>query len=359
MTSSHPAHSVDCTRPIPLRPDNFTPLTRTPWAGTAIARLYKEHLVPEAQGKKIGESWEFSCDPIFPSRLAGLNIDLRELMQERAVDVLGAESAHCEILIKLLNPDEPLSLQVHPSDDDVDLRPGECGKPESWYVLNAEPGAGIYLGFNQAVSREELRRALLDGDRAKELLQFVPVRPGDYFEIEPGVPHCVAPGVTLLEPQRVVEGLSGKTYRLWDFGRRYNESGQVDMKHGRARDLHLEAGLRLIDPQTQTGDAWVNRMRCKPRVLELSPGVQASIFPANRWYQTVVVDVAMDAEFTLKLRGGYAAMTVVGGTFHSGDLVLPLGQSALLPAACMPLQIKATAGSKASLVFPAHCEFGV
>jgi mannose-6-phosphate isomerase len=357
MSSPSPSAAIDFSRPVCLRPDNFTPLARTPWAGETIARLYKQDLVPESRGNKIGESWEFSCDPAFPSRLRDVSVTLPQLLKEQPEKILG-NGRSCEILVKLLNAGEPLSLQVHPRDDDPDLNPGECGKPESWYILHAEPGAGLYLGFSRAVSREELRAALQDGDRGRQLLQFVPVRPGDYFEIEPGVPHCIGPGVTLLEPQRIVEGRTGKTFRLWDFGRRYDGRGQVDMVHGSPRELHLDAGLKLIDPVHQTGAAWVSSLRRVPRKLTPVPGVTLSLFPANNWYRTLIIDAEARADVPLALKGGYASLTVLSGSFAAAGVNMQAGQSALLPAAALPLTLNTNPGSKAALVFPAYCEFG-
>ena len=82
---------------------------------------------------------------------------------------------------------------------------------------------GLYIGFDNAISKEKLESLLRDGDKAKATLKFVEVKAGDYFEIEPGVTHAIGPGVTLLEPQRIIKGQSGKTYRLWDWGRKYDE----------------------------------------------------------------------------------------------------------------------------------------
>lgn len=359
MSSSDTSASLRFDRPICLRPDNFTPLTRTPWAGDALARLYKQDLVPAARGQKIGESWEFSCDSLYPSVALASGVPLPELISKYPREILGGDQHRCEILVKLLNAGEPLSVQVHPRDDDPDLRPGECGKPESWYVLHAEPGAGIYLGFSRPISHEVLRAALLEGEQARDLLQFVPVQAGDYFEIEPGVPHCVGAGLTLLEPQRVLQGQAGKTYRLWDFGRLYDLEGRVDERHGKPRPLHLEEGLKLVSPSTQTGAEWLAKLRRTPEKISPAPGVTVLAFPANNWYRTVVLDAVTAAEFPLRLSGGYASFTVLSGEMTAQGVSMPAGQSALIPAAAWPLTLKVAAGSKAALVFPVHCEFGV
>lgn len=351
---------IDLSKPLLLRPDNFTPLVRTPWAGSAIATKYKCDLVPESAGKKIGEAWEFSCDPSFPSKLKDYPVTLPELFLARAKEIFGSFNSdkRCELLVKLINASEPLSLQVHPRDDDPDLKANECGKPESWYVLDAEPGAGIYLGFSRKMSRDELRKGLLSGN-GRELLQFVTVKPGDYFEIEPGVAHCIGPGVTLLEPQRIVDGLSGKTFRMWDFDRRYSPTGQVDMVNGKARDLHLEEGLKLVDPMVQSGLGWLATLRRKPKNVAVAPGINAEIFPANDYYQTMIIRSDRVSEFTLPIARSYAAVTVLAGEFRSHALQLPKGMSALVPADAFPLMIKSKANSTIAVICPAFAEIGV
>lgn len=351
---------IDFTKPLLLRPDNFTPLTRTPWGGKVIAANYKERLVPASKGLRIGESWEFSCDPDFPSRLSDIPLTLPEVVQSFNNQVFGAAGPKktCEILVKLLNSEEPLSVQVHPGDNDADLKPDECGKPESWYVLQAQPGAGIYLGFSRSLSRAALRAGLTGGG-GKELLQFVPVKVGDYFEIEPGVPHCIGPGITLLEPQRIIEGKSGKTYRLWDFDRLYNKDGVVDALSGKPRQLHLEEGLKLVNPEQQTGSTWVNTLRRIPTVQQLAPGIAASVFPANDWYRTIVIRADQAGSFKLNIKHGYASVTTLAGNFASEGVALPVGQSALIAAVAMPLPLGCEPGSLMAIVCPAYCEFGV
>ena len=343
--------------PVLLRPDNFTPLTRTPWGGDAIGRLYKQVLVPEAAGKRIGEAWEFSCDPAFPSRLAATGESLLDVVKRYPAAVLspagvGSGQPLCEILVKLLDAAEPLSLQVHPDDGDSCLGPKECGKPESWLVLAAAPGAGIYIGFSRRLCRDELRAVLLEGQqKAAEILQFVPVAKGDYFEIGPGVPHAIGPGVTLLEPQRIVLGRTGKTYRLWDWGRHYDSAGRLD-PNGQARPLHLDAALPLVDPDRQVGEAFVATLRRRPRVWTAA-GVSVQEFPANAYYQTLLVDLAAGACLRLAIEGGYGALIMLDGETTSGGQRLVAGQPALLPYAALPLAFTAVTRSTFAVIVPA------
>ena len=131
--------------------------------------------------------------------------------------------------MKLIDTSTELSLQLHPGDDFSGLNPLECGKPESWLIQDAEPGAGIYLGFRESMTSEELRARLTGGlPMTREDLHFVPVHKYDYFEIEPGTPHAIGAGVTLIEPQRCLPGKMGVTYRMWDWERRYDQNGLLD-----------------------------------------------------------------------------------------------------------------------------------
>lgn len=336
------------SRPILLAADNFTPLSRTPWAGDRIARLYKHQLVPEAAGRRVGESWEISCDSAFPSQVVGEGTDLLSLMRKNGEKVP-------DILVKLLDTADSLSLQVHPRDDDPNLAPGECGKPESWLVLAAEPGAGIYLGFSRSVTREELGRLLAQGDAARDVLHFEPVKPGDYFEIEPGVPHCIGKGVTLLEPQRVTPGMTGKTFRLYDFGRKYDPAGRLDPKTGSPRPLHLAEGLRLLDPERQVGAAYARTLRRDPVVSTPAPGLEIKAFPANPYYQVAALSARPGTSFTLDIAGGYGGLVVLKGRFAAAGLGFAQGQPALLPAGALPLsfQTEGEQGASAVIVAPA------
>lgn len=350
-----------------LHADNFTPRQRTPWAGKAIARLYKQEILPQSAGAAIGESWEFSCDPDFPSRLKTSEQTLSQLVNDHSEAVLSPGLARgafptCEILVKLLNADDPLSLQVHPTDADSALTAQECGKPESWYVLDVEPGCGLYLGFKQTLTPESLRELLQGPPEAlKQQLQFVPVKPGDYFEIAPGVPHAIGPGVTLLEPQRILFGKSGKTYRLWDWGRRYNKEGLVDSK-GQGRPLHIEESLRIIDLKTTWGADFVQQLRREPisYVLDRKAG-RLKFFPANPYYQVIVGELAADGYVDLSLLDGYAAWVQLQGRIdtvgtNGRTVSITKGESALLPYVAAPLRARAVTPAIFALVIPAQAE---
>src|SRR5690606_5724972 len=128
------------------------------------------------------------------------------------------------------------------ADGDPALGPGESGKPEAWVVLEADAGAGLYLGFREGVHRADVERCIAAGGALDALMNFVPVTAGDAFVIEAGTPHAIGRGLTLLEPQFVAPGCTGITYRYWDWNRRYDAAGALDPA-GAPRALHLARSL--------------------------------------------------------------------------------------------------------------------
>lgn len=132
------------------------------------------------------------------------------------------------LLVKYLFTSERLSIQVHPSDKEARARGLRRGKCECWYILDAEPDATLGLGFKHRMSASELRAAALDGSIEK-LMDWHPVRPGDFFLIPPGTIHAIGGGISLLEIQQN----SDVTYRLYDYGR--------------PRELHIEDAVAVAD----------------------------------------------------------------------------------------------------------------
>lgn len=355
MVASHKRQRIaelDLSVPLALDPQNFTSLTRTPWAGQALATGIKRNyaLTPT---QKIGESWEVSCDPEAPSRLSlHSDITLADVISQRTADCLSerlwtAGRRNCDILIKLINADAPLSLQIHPTDDNKLLKPNECGKPESWLVLDAEDHGGIYLGFKRSIPVEEIKAQLENGAFSSDLLQFVPVKKGDYFEIQPHVPHAIGPGVVLLEPQRIIAGKSGKTWRLWDWNRRYNSAGDLDPINGTPRELHLAEALPLLAPESQSGRDYVDSLRRIPFTYRPSKGVTVDVFPANSWYQTILISMDPSSLLNFESEAHFGCLTVISGHVSTrGKFPTPIdviqGQSHFIPAQSLPLELSTT-----------------
>jgi len=230
---------------------NFTPPQRTPWGGNKILSKYKAGLSLNLDSDaKVGESWEVSTEPSFPSTLDGGEF----LADAIAVDPEGwlgrtiteSYDGQNPLLVKLIDAETTLSVQVHPPEDYELLGPDESGKTEAWIVLESEPGAAIYLGFVEGVTAATVERYVTSGSSLEPLLNRVAVQPGDVFVIRPGVVHALGAGVTVLEPQRVRPGRRAVTYRLWDWNRTFDERGNISLA-GKKRPLHVHESLAVTD----------------------------------------------------------------------------------------------------------------
>ena len=146
-----------------------------------------------------------------------------------------AASDSVPLLVKLLFTSDNLSVQVHPEDDyAAKHHDGSRGKTEMWHILRAEPDAKIALGVREKITPEQLREAALSG-AIMDLLDWIPVRPGDTFFIPAGTIHAIGGGIALCEVQQ----LSDITYRLFDYGR--------------DRELHLEHAMAVSHREPRTG----------------------------------------------------------------------------------------------------------
>jgi mannose-6-phosphate isomerase len=134
-----------------------------------------------------------------------------------------------DLLIKYLFTSEKLSVQVHPNDEQARAAGLPRGKDECWVILDAEPDSTIALGTKAPVDRDTLRKAALDGS-IEELLDWKPVKAGDFFYSASGTIHAIGAGITLVEVQQNSE----TTYRLYDYDR--------------PRELHLEQGVAVSEP---------------------------------------------------------------------------------------------------------------
>lgn len=252
-------------RPVLLQPDNFTPPTRTPWGGTRLLDGIKAGLVARPLGSdaRVGESWEVSVEPDFPSRTTeGESLDALIRADPHAwLGLAAARVASTELLVKLLDAEDDLSVQIHPDDDYPRLDPGQGGKPESWYVVEADPGACLYLGLAPGVDRAALEAALSSRTADVSLLmQRVAIAPGDFFVLEPGTPHAIGRGCLLVEPQRVTPGRKGITYRFWDWNRRYDSTGRPS-ETGTPRTLHVQHALAVTRFDAPRADDMLARIR--------------------------------------------------------------------------------------------------
>lgn len=221
------------TQPYPLQ---FQPeFKERVWGGRALEQF---GLTPP-EGH-IGEGWMIADHPngttsVLNGELAGQGLDqIREQLGKEWFGSKGfsEKNGRFPLLIKLLDCNDNLSVQVHPTDDYEGLPKGELGKTEMWYVLDAKPGAKIIYGLKDGVTRESMKEALENGT-VMDTLQEVSVEAGDTFYIPAGTVHALCAGVVVAEIQQN----SDTTYRIYD----YDRPG-LD---GKPRELHIEDSLNV------------------------------------------------------------------------------------------------------------------
>ena len=223
------------------------------WGGQRIKNEFNVNY----DGDILAEAWELSCHPDGPSIIANgpyKGKTLRDYLESEGMDVLGT---HCRrfrefpILTKFIDARDNLSIQVHPNNAYALQNEGQYGKTEMWYVLDAEPGAFLYYGFKQEISREEFEERI-KSNTLLEVLNAVGVHKGDTLFIESGTLHAIGKGLLIAEIQQN----SNVTYRVYDYGR--------VGKDGKLRDLHIEKALAVTNrvPIVQKGESYPHIADC-------------------------------------------------------------------------------------------------
>jgi len=220
-----------------MYPLKFKPIFKERiWGGQNLRTHFDKDIPPD---KNIGESWELADLPedkseIINGPLAGKTID--KAIEEFGQRITGKKeyTPPFPLLIKILDAQDILSVQVHP-DADTCRRTGKGNpKTECWYIIHAEPDAVIYKGFIPGTTKEQFAKAIADGTCDK-LLRKVPVKPSQCHFLPSGTAHTIGPGLLIAEIQQP----SDTTYRVFDWSR-------TDQKTGKSRQLHIEDALEAI-----------------------------------------------------------------------------------------------------------------
>lgn len=225
---------------IPLYPLRFEPICKSAlWGGQRLSDWFGPGTSPDAP---LAEAWVLSDQGENLSRVGEGPLKgqtLRQLIEQAGHRLLGRANQpgrRFPLLLKFIDAQQSLSVQVHPADHHTHLVPaGEGGKTEAWVVLHAEPESRVWAGLRPGVGPDELRHALAAGTVANCLHSFRP-RQGDCIFLRAGTVHALGGGVVLFEIQQT----SDSTFRLFDWNR-------VDPRTGQARPLHIEQALACID----------------------------------------------------------------------------------------------------------------
>jgi mannose-6-phosphate isomerase len=301
-----------------LYPLTFEPIFKERvWGGRNLQRLYQKALPPELI---IGESWEISDRPgdvsvIANGRFAGKN--LHWLMENHHAELLGEVSPVKErfpLLVKILDAQEKLSLQVHPPPGKAAELGGEP-KTELWFIAQAEPGAELYVGLKPGVTRFEFERKLRDGSVA-ECFHRLNVRSGDAMFLPSGRVHALGSGLVIFEIQQN----SDTTYRVFDWNR-------VGLD-GKPRDLHIPQSLASID-FADFEPALVRAPFSESGPIQVQPLVTDTLFTVEACRLDAAASLRLPAN---KMQIIAAVNGMVEISTDEGSLALSAGQFGLVPA---------------------------
>jgi len=246
-----------------------TVLKEKVWGGNSLASKYNKGT---AGPQHIGESWELSAiadnqSVISNGFLAGNNIE--ELIEVYMGDITGDSiyekfGNEFPLLIKFIEAQEDLSVQVHPDNELSKKRHNAYGKTEMWYILESKKGSKIYTGFREGVTKEQYEEAVRDG-KIEGLLNVETADPGDTFFTPAGRVHAIGSGIVLVEIQQT----SDITYRIFD----WNRKGSGKEK----RELQTELALDAIDFK----QAGKNKIRIEPVMNKTENLVNCEFFNTN------------------------------------------------------------------------------
>ncbi len=198
------------------------------WGGNKLRAYGKQ-----SDSDRIAESWELSFTVGGEARIDD-GRKLNEVFPKSTWGTACRDFQFFPTLTKFIDAREKLSVQVHPSDEFALFNEGQYGKTEMWYVVEAEEGAGLYMGLERECTPEEFRAAVADGT-VEELLSFKEVKRGDVFFIPSGTIHAIGGGVVIFEIQQN----STLTYRLYDYMRRDS--------YGNLRELHVAKAMKVSE----------------------------------------------------------------------------------------------------------------
>ncbi|GAB3930032.1 type I phosphomannose isomerase catalytic subunit [Larkinella terrae] len=289
------------------------------WGGQKIKTVLGKDFAPLPN---CGETWEISgvagnISVVAEGPLKGQS--LQELLEKYKEELVGKHvyerfGNEFPLLVKFIDANDDLSIQVHPNDELAKKRHNSFGKTEMWYIIEADEGATLNSGFNREVTKNEYVKAVAD-NTLMELLNIEPVSAGDVFFLPAGRVHYIGKGILLAEIQQT----SDITYRIYDFDR-------TDDK-GQKRELHTELAVDAI-----------NYQHYDHYKTQYDPQPNASVNAVTSdYFVTNVLNFDQEVLHDYSHLDSFVILVCVGGslTIETGDghrIPLKMGQCALLPA---------------------------
>lgn len=308
-----------------LYPLKFKPILKERlWGGTKL----KDVLNKPIESDITGESWELSgvsgdISEVANGALEGTS--LQELISLQGESLLGKSVVErfgneFPILIKFIDAKQDLSIQLHPNDALAKKRHNSFGKTEMWYIMDANPGSQLIVGFNKDVEKSEYIESLESGTLL-DLMNYEEVKEGDTYFINTGKIHAIGAGVLLAEIQQT----SDVTYRVYDFDRKD--------KDGNLRELHTSLAVDAIDYERKN-DFKVDYPKGKD---ETNTMVDCPYFKTNflELTQPLKLDVSQRDSFTIYMCVGGAAQI----SNDWGTASIQKGETVLVAASCSTIDI--------------------
>ncbi len=310
-----------------LYPLKFEPIYKGKiWGGNKIKTVLNKDF---GSLPNCGESWELSgvegnVSVVSNGYLSGNTLEelvevyMGDLVGDQVYDTYGTEFP---LLIKFIDANDDLSIQVHPGDEMSKERHNAFGKTEMWYVMQADPGSKLQSGFNQQVD-QQLYLEKLENIELTDILNFEEVTSGDVFFIPAGRVHAIGKGILLAEIQQT----SDVTYRIYDYDRRDDQ--------GNPRELHTELALGAIDYTLQQE----YKTNYKPIPNESVELVNCKYFTTN------LLDLNKTVEKDYIQMDSFVLYICLEGQLQieseSGTLPVQKGETILLPASIENVQLK-------------------
>ncbi|MGE5394529.1 MAG: type I phosphomannose isomerase catalytic subunit [Candidatus Saccharibacteria bacterium] len=310
-----------------LYPLKFSPIFKDKiWGGNKIKTVLNKDF---GDLPNCGESWELSgvednVSVVSNGYLAGNSLD--ELIEVYMGDLVGDSvfenfGIEFPLLIKFIDANDDLSIQVHPDDEMAKKRHNAFGKTEMWVVIQADPGSKLQAGFNQKVDAQGYLEKL-ESNKLTDILNFEEVKAGDVYFIPAGRVHAIGKGILLAEIQQT----SDITYRIYDYDRRDKE--------GNPRELHTDLALDAIDfniyPEYKT--------RYEAKANESEELVKCKYFTTNILEMTEVVEkdyIELDSFVIFICLEGEASIET-----EAGNENIKKGQTILIPASIESVTLK-------------------
>jgi mannose-6-phosphate isomerase len=303
-----------------LYPLKFEPILKDKiWGGQKLSRNYNKKA---AELPNIGESWEISgvedeesvvSDGFLQSNSLNelIEIYMGDLVGDAVYERFGNEFP---LLIKFIDANDDLSIQVHPNDKLAKERHNSYGKTEMWYVMQADKGAKLISGFQRDIDKSTYLKHL-ENKSLNEILGYHEVAPGDVLFMPAGRVHAIGAGILLAEIQQT----SDVTYRIYDFDRRDNS--------GNLRELHTELAMDAID----FGGLKEAKSAYKEVANQSSPVVQCPYFKTN------IISLQNAIERDYYAIDSFVILICVDGSFeieYGADtkVLMTCGETALIPA---------------------------